>query len=300
MLDRMIDGGAHNRPKVVNPLGRDTRSADRAERDAATPPRAAQAPGATAPLRAAASETDRRVATATTARRQADALQALPLARRPAMRGELEQARSEASQAEAAATRAASEELRIAKQVLTPAHFERYESDLASAQPSESVAKAMQQSEQPAPSAPDPLQTALDKANRAQANYERLSAAGAPSDSYNTHVIEPAHQQAEEAWKEVDALVSQDLQRTLVASQTPYSRSPSVQTRADTLAAKAPDNARFSQIVDDAAARASGGAIAADVEKTYRLKGADAAAARLDSLTANSSPEVAREAILAL
>jgi hypothetical protein len=306
MANRMIDGGYNQHSAGVASPARDARSADRSERDASdarTPPRAAQAPGATPTLSAAAVETNSRVAAATTARQNADAMQALPPATRRSLGGEMAQARTEANQADAAATRAASDELRIAKQVLTPAQFDRYADDLASEQPHAAVAKAVQQAKPPAPAvsaAADPLQAALDKANRAQANYESLNSSGGPSDSYNTYVIKPAQQQADAAWKEVDALVSQDLQRSSGSSQqVPHIGSSTVESRAANLTARAPDNTRFTEIVNNAAARTSGGAIAADVASTYHLKGADAAAARLDELTTTSSPEIAREAIIA-
>jgi hypothetical protein len=170
---------------------------------------------------------------------------------------------------------------------------------VTTAGPNEAASKPLQARNQATPTAPVSLEAALDKASQAQATYDNLRAAGAPSDADATAVIEPAQQRATDAWKKVDVLVSQDLQRTYEASQMQYSRTPSVQMRAATLSTMAPDNKRFVEIVNNAAARTSGGAIADDVSSTYKLKGADAAAARLDELTAYSSPEVAREAVIA-
>lgn len=297
----LYDGGIHNRPKPAPapPPAQRTGTADRMEREAQTPPRAEQAPASPPPLRTAARETERRVEVATAARADADALQALPPAAQAPLRGEIEQARTEAVRAEVAAERAAAAEIDVARLVLSPAYFERYVDDLQADQRHPAVQRAVAAARTPPP-APDPLQAGIDTALRAQAEADRLLQQGGPSDSYIEHVVMPAVERARQAWDAVGVAARDDLQRTHDRAQMPNAPGPTVDERARALIARAPASAQLAEVISTAAARTSGDAIAADVARTYRDQGADAAVRRLDRLTEGQRPEVARDALGAL
>ncbi|EHR71409.1 hypothetical protein BurJ1DRAFT_2580 [Burkholderiales bacterium JOSHI_001] len=297
----LADGGAGRAAHTVAPPppapAPTTRTADRAEREA-VPVRARSGPAASPALQAAAQRTDQAARQAEAAQQHVQALEQVPVMHRPALRGELEQARIEASQTRTQARQAVTDERQLAQQTLSPAYLERYEEDLAAAHPGLAppvAAPAAAASTVPGTS-PE-IQSKLQAAEQAEQAYQDAAQAAPRNPEYRQEVLAPLRREADARWQAVSDALRSDLAGASVPAGVPV-QADAVALRADQLARLAPDNPTFQKLLADAKADVSANRQAQrdalEVQRVYQEQGAAAAAAELDRRAASGTPDQAQ------